>query len=226
MLSCRQLSRDYRGPQGPVRVLRELSFEAARGDMVVIRGPSGAGKTTLLLTLGGMLRPNSGSVMLDGQDLYSLSAADRARLRNRRIGFVFQLFHLVPYLSVHENILAGLPGSVDGTLRRRASGLLEELGLASRENHRPAALSAGERQRTALARALLKEPSVMLADEPAGNLDPANGAVVFQHLEDYRRKGGTVIVVTHGTESIPATARRLRLENGVLLEESVSAQRP
>lgn len=222
MLSCRQLNRDYRGPHGPVRVLRDLSLEAARGEMVVIRGPSGAGKSTLLLTLGGMLRPDSGAVTLGGQNLYSLSPAERARFRSRQVGFVFQLFHLVPYLSVRENVLAGLPGSEDTAMRKRASGLLEELGLASREHHRPAALSAGERQRTALARALLKEPSVMLADEPAGNLDPANGALVFRHLEDYRRKGGTVIVVTHGTDSIPSSARLLRLENGSLLDDSVS----
>jgi putative ABC transport system ATP-binding protein len=169
-----------------------------------------------------MMRPDSGTVTLDGRDLYSISPADRALLRGRQIGFVFQLFHLVPYLSVRENVLAGLPGSVDTALRKRASGLLEELGLASREHHRPAELSAGERQRTALARALLKEPTVMLADEPAGNLDPANGALVFRHMEDYRRKGGTVVVVTHGTESVPSSARRLRLENGNLLEDSLS----
>ncbi|MFO1461695.1 MAG: ATP-binding cassette domain-containing protein [Verrucomicrobiota bacterium] len=222
MLSCRQLNRDYCGPNGTLPVLRDLSFEAARGELLVIRGPSGAGKTTLLLTLGGMLRPDSGTVTVDGQDLYSLSAAARSRLRAHQIGFVFQLFHLVPYLSVLENVLAGLPGSVDGAQRKRASGLLKELGLASRENHRPAALSAGERQRTALARALIKEPRVMLADEPAGNLDPANGALVFQHLEAYRRNGGTVVVVTHGTDSIPASARRLRLENGKLWEDSLA----
>lgn len=222
MLSCRDLTREYLGPHGPVRVLRNLSFEVSRGEMVVIRGPSGAGKTTLLLTLGGMLRPDSGTVTLDGQDLYSLSPAHRARLRSRQVGFVFQLFHLVPYLSVRENVLTGLPGSVDTAMRNRASGLLEELGLAPREHHRPAALSAGERQRTALARALLKEPSVILADEPAGNLDPANGAIVFRHLEEYRQKGGTVVVVTHGTESIPSTARPLRLENGSLVADSAS----
>ncbi|MBN8249814.1 MAG: ABC transporter ATP-binding protein [Verrucomicrobia bacterium] len=216
MLRCDQIRRRFQGPGGALTALEDVTFAADRGELVVIQGPSGSGKTTLLLTLGGLLRPDAGTMQVDDQDLYALSTAARSRFRARTIGFVFQLFHLVPYLSVLDNVLAGLPGSVDGAARRRTAALLEELGLTARLAHRPATLSAGERQRTALARALVKEPAVILADEPTGNLDPENAALVFRRLDAFRREGGVVVAVTHGQDAAPHATRTLRLERGRL----------
>lgn len=216
LLHCDQIRRRFQGPGGRITALDDVTFAADRGDLVVIQGPSGSGKTTLLLTLGGLLRPEHGTVRVDGHDLYAMSQAARSRCRARTLGFVFQLFHLVPYLSVLDNVLAGLPGSVDGAARRRAAGLLEELGLTARAAHRPATLSAGERQRTALARALVKLPTVILADEPTGNLDPENAARVFGRLDAFRRDGGVVVAVTHGQDAAPHATRTLRLERGRL----------
>jgi ABC-type lipoprotein export system ATPase subunit len=163
-----------------------------------------------------MLRPSSGRVLLGDQDLYGLPPAARNRLRATAIGFVFQLFHLVPYLTVRDNILAGLPSTSDPKLRQRVDGLIEELGLTHRDRHFPGTLSAGERQRTALARALAKNPSVILADEPTGNLDPANATIVFDHLTRFQRQGGTVLVVTHGRDADPHATRIVHLERGEL----------
>jgi len=218
MLRCEQICRRFQGPGGTLTALDQISFAADRGDFVVIQGPSGSGKTTLLLTLGGLLRPDHGVVRVDGQDLYALPQAARCRFRAQTLGFVFQLFHLVPYLSVLDNVLAGLPGSVDGAARRRAADLLEELGLAARSAHRPSALSAGERQRTALARALVKKPAIILADEPTGNLDPDNASAVFRRLDAFRREGGVVVAVTHGHDADPHATHTLRLQQGRLAE--------
>lgn len=225
MVTCEHVRRDFRGPAGTVRGLDDFSLRVGRGEFVVVQGASGSGKSTLLLTLGGMLRPDSGTVTVDDQDLYSLDAAERSRLRAHTIGFVFQLFHLIPYLTVLENVLTGLPGSVDTAAREDAAQWLDELGLGARADHRPSTLSAGERQRVALIRALIKKPSVILADEPTGNLDPANAATVFRHLDAYRRKGGTVIVVTHGADAAPFASRSLTLAGGRLRSEHPSAEK-
>lgn len=219
MIACEQLSRRFRGPDREVAALDNVSLAVARGEFVVIKGASGSGKSTLLLALGGMQRPSHGRVLLDGRELYSLSPSERNQRRATSIGFVFQLFHLIPYLSVRENILAGLPDGADRTVSgQRADALIASLGLKSRARHLPGTLSAGERQRTALARALVKQPSVILADEPTGNLDPANAAEVFKHLDAFRRGGGTVLVVTHGDDAAPFAQRTLRLESGRLAD--------
>lgn len=217
ILSCDQLSRTFRTRQGPVTGLEAVSLELAKGSFTCVRGPSGCGKTTLLLALGGMLRPSVGRVQIEGEDLYALSPAARSQRRADRIGFVFQMFHLVPYLSVLENVLlAGNATNADDAAAR-ATELLKELGLADRLRHRPSQLSAGERQRTALARALLNRPAVVLADEPTGNLDPDNAREVFGHLDRFRRDGGTVLVVTHGDTAQSFADRELRMEKGRLL---------
>ncbi len=182
-----------------------------------VGGPVGSGKTTLLLTLGGMQRPSDGSVQLAGRDLYALSPAERARLRSSEIGFVFQMFHLVPYLDLLGNVLLACPGKPSAEVRQRASGLMDELGLADRASHRPGELSAGERQRLAVARALLNRPKLILADEPTGNLDPENAAEVIRHLAEFHRAGGTVVLVTHGAAADAHADRTLRLEQGRLV---------
>ena len=217
MIRCDEVTKTFRKNGSEVTSLDRFTAEVADGEFVAVRGPSGSGKTTLLLTLGGMQRPSDGSVQLAGRDLYALSPAERARLRSSEIGFVFQMFHLVPYLDLLGNVLLACPGKPSAEVRQRASGLMDELGLADRASHRPGELSAGERQRLAVARALLNHPKLILADEPTGNLDPENAAEVIRHLADFHRGGGTVVLVTHG-EAVNAHAdRTLSLEQGRLV---------
>ena len=216
MIRCDEVTKIFRKNGSEVTSLDRFPAEVAEGEFVTVRGPSGCGKTTLLLTLGGMQRPSAGSVQLGGRDLYALSPAERAGLRSSEIGFVFQMFHLVPYLDLLGNVLLACPGKPSAEVRRRAGGLLDELGLADRASHRPGELSAGERQRLAVARALLNRPKLILADEPTGNLDPENAAEVIRHLAEFHRGGGTVVLVTHGAAADAHADRTLRLEQGQL----------
>jgi putative ABC transport system ATP-binding protein len=208
------VSRVFGTRRREVLALDGISFDVGSGEFVVVRGPSGSGKTTLLLTLGGMLRPSSGRVLVNGRDIYAAGERARARFRAQNIGFVFQMFHLVPYLTVVENVmLAAGPGG-NGATRAEARELLGRLRLLDREHHRPAELSAGERQRTAIARALLNRPKLVLADEPTGNLDPESAAEVIEALAAFHRDGGTVIIVTHGTAADRHANRIIYLRNG------------
>ena len=203
MIRLTDVSKVYRKSGKEIRALDGLSLSVSRGEFVAVRGASGSGKTTLLLTMGGMIRPTAGQVLLDGEDLYSLPARRRARLRGEKIGFVFQMFHLLGYLSVLENVRSAClvggrrPGGKD-----RAVELLEHVGLGDRLAHRPGELSAGEKQRVAMARALMRRPELILADEPTGNLDPDSASAVMSYLGEYHRDGGTVLLVTH--ESVAA----------------------
>ena len=217
MIRCDEVTKIFRKNGSEVTSLDRFTAEVADGEFVAVRGPSGSGKTTLLLTLGGMQRPSDGSVQLAGRDLYALSPAERARLRSSEIGFVFQMFHLVPYLDLLGNVLLACPGKPSAEVRQRAGELMDELGLADRASHLPGELSAGERQRLAVVRALLNRPKLILADEPTGNLDPGNAAEVIRHLAAFHRGGGTVVLVTHG-EAVNAHAdRTLSLEQGRLV---------
>jgi putative ABC transport system ATP-binding protein len=197
MLEITNVCKSFRGRGGAVTALAEVCLRVAAGDFVAVRGPSGCGKTTLLLTVGGLLRPDAGRVAIDGQDLYALGEEPRARFRAAHLGFVFQQFHLVPYLSVVDNILVGALALARSDARQHADELLETFGLTQRRHHKPAQLSTGERQRTALARAVLHRPKLLLADEPTGNLDPDNGQVVLDCLAEHARTGGSVLLVTH-----------------------------
>ena len=219
MIRCDEVTKIFRKNGSEVTSLDRFTAEIGTGEFVAVRGPSGSGKTTLLLTLGGMQQPSAGLVQFGGRDLYALSPADRAGLRSAEIGFVFQMFHLVPYLDLMGNVLLASPGKPGQALRQRAAGLLDELGLAKRATHRPGELSAGERQRLAVARALLNRPKVILADEPTGNLDPENAAEVIRHLAEFHQAGGTVVLVTHGTAAETHADRILRLEQGRLLAD-------
>ena len=221
MVHCQHLVKAFAGRSGAVSGLDDVSLEIAKGEFVAIQGPSGSGKSTFLLSIGGMLSPSSGSVTVAGIDPYALSGAARARFRAANIGFVFQLFHLMPYLDVRQSIASGL-FRADAASRARVEALISELGLASRARELPSTLSAGERQRVALARALVKEPPLILADEPTGNLDPENAALVFRRLVAYRQGGGTVLVVTHGADAAPHATRVLSLQAGRL----VSSRQP
>ena len=217
MIRCDEVTKIFCKNGSEVTSLDRFTAEVAEGEFVAVRGPSGSGKTTLLLTLGGMQRPSDGSVQLAGRDLYALSPAERARLRSSEIGFVFQMFHLVPYLDLLGNVLLACPGKPSAEVRQRAGGLMDELGLADRASHRPGELSAGERQRLAVARALLNRPKLILADEPTGNLDPENAAEVIRHLAEFHRGGGTVVLVTHGAAADAHADRTLHLEQGRLV---------
>ena len=223
MITCEHVTRNFATRPGGVAGLLDVSVHINASEFVVLHGPSGSGKSTLLLAIGGMLRPESGTVSVRGKDLYALSAAARARFRAARMGFVFQLFHLVPYLTVRQNVLAGMTPAQARAASAQIDELLFELGLGERRNALPGTLSAGERQRAALARAMARKPPLILADEPTGNLDPANAVVVFQHLDRYRRAGGTVLVVTHGNDAAPYATRTLRLEAGRLVDSPLSS---
>ena len=220
MLRLDRLCKSYRGPSGELIVLRDVSLELAPGAFVAVQGASGCGKSTLLLAVGGLLAPDSGTVTLAGHDLYALSPERRARLRADAVGFVFQQFHLVPYLSARENVLAASVGNGQGGAAARTDELLERLGLTARADHPPAQLSIGERQRTTLARALLNRPRLLLADEPTGNLDGETAMNAIAQLVEFARAGGAVLLVTHDP-MIAATADRvLRLNNGTLTDSS------
>ena len=217
MIRCDEVTKIFSKNGSEVMSLDRFTAEVADGEFVAVRGPSGSGKTTLLLTLGGMQRPSEGLVQLAGRDLYAMSPAERARLRSSEIGFVFQMFHLVPYLDLLGNVLLACPGKPSAEVRQRAGELMDELGLADRASHRPGELSAGERQRLAVARALLNRPKLILADEPTGNLDPENAAEVIRHLVEFHRGGGTVVLVTHGEVVNAHADRTLSLEQGRLV---------
>jgi ABC-type lipoprotein export system ATPase subunit len=234
MVELKNITKVYRTRRGDVQALRDINLRIEKGEFVVLCGPSGSGKTTLLMTVAAMLRPTAGSVCVEQRDLYAMSIRDRAEFRARNIGFVFQMFHLVPYLNIVENVLlarhspggspgrlgplAGGPSAAGGRTeapkRQAAEELLKRFGLAERVSHKPAELSAGEKQRAAMARALFNRPRIILADEPTGNLDPANAESVLGHLSEFHRDGGTVIVATHGPTAGRFSDRIVYLRNG------------
>ncbi len=207
-------------PDGAVDALRGVSIAAAVGESVAVVGPSGCGKTTLLHLLGGLDEPTAGEVFHKGQPL---SRIDRDRYRAREIGFVFQSFHLLPTLSAVENVQVPM-FETDWSPReraKRAEALVEQVGMAHRRNHPPARLSVGERQRIAIARALANEPSILLADEPTGNLDSHTQDDILRLLGDFRRnKGLTLIIVTHSSEVAAAADRIVRMRDGLLVVEA------
>ncbi len=213
MIRLKQVSKVFKTSRGQVKALDDVSLSVRKNEFVVVRGPSGSGKTTLLFTLGGMLEPNTGQVIVCDRDVYSMSSRARAKFRAGTIGFVFQMFHLVPYLDVHENIV--LTPRAGHQRRNIDTGeLVDRLGLSSRIHHKPSELSAGEMQRTAIARAIFRQPEIILADEPTGNLDPGNTREIIDHLCEYHSSGGTVVMVTHGREAESHADRIIRLEEG------------
>ncbi|MDE7335040.1 MAG: ABC transporter ATP-binding protein [Muribaculaceae bacterium] len=200
-----------------LEVLRGVSLEVENAEVVAIVGPSGAGKTTLLQIMGSLERPDGGSVMYDTTNIFQLSARRLAEFRNRHIGFVFQLHNLLPEFTLEENV--ALPALIGGDRRAdamaRARQLLDYMGLSQRLTHRPAQLSGGERQRAAVARALINNPSVVLADEPSGALDSANRNELHRLFFDLRRdRGQSFVIVTHDLELADAADRQIRLRDG------------
>ncbi len=218
MLTATQLSKTYPTPAGDLNVLRDVTLSLAEGEAACVMGPSGSGKSTLLYMLGGLEPPSSGTIDLNGTNPYALSADGLAAFRNRDVGFVLQDHCLLPQCTVLENVLVPtLVGDADSGAPDRAKALLEMVGLAGRLDHRPAELSGGEKQRAAIARALIRNPRLILCDEPTGNLDADTANVVADLLiELHRRQKGIMVVVTHSEALGSRFAKRWRMDRGQL----------
>ena len=219
MIDLREISKTVRSGDQPLTILHPLTLSIGRGQFMAIVGPSGSGKSTLLGLIAGLDTPSTGSVVIDGVDITRLDEDALARLRGEKIGFVFQFFHLSPSLTAYENV--AVPMEIAGTadVRRRASALLEEVGLTGRAHHYPSQLSGGEQQRVALARALANDPAIVLADEPTGNLDTATGRNILELLRGiHRSRGTTIILVTHDAELAGIADSRLVLRDGRVVE--------
>jgi ABC-type lipoprotein export system ATPase subunit len=211
------VSKQFRRGRELVTAVNDVDLHVCAGEFVSVIGPSGSGKSTLLHLAGGLDRPDSGTVWVDGQDVSALSATGLARLRRRQVGFVFQFFHLIPNLTVAENV--ALPLLLDGgkPADDRVMGLIERVGLAARAKHLPGELSGGEMQRVAIARALVNEPRLILADEPTGNLDRATGAEILAVLEEQvAQAGAALLMVTHDSAAAGRANRTLNVVDGKL----------
>ena len=223
LLRAVDLRKTYGEGEAAVRALRGIDLEVRRGDSIAVMGPSGSGKSTLLHIMGMLHRPSSGEFKIFGHDYGDLDRRQTARLRNRSIGFVFQDCLLIPTLTVLEN--AALPlvyaEVVKPERHRRARALLHDLGLGHRIDHRAGSLSGGESQRTAIARALINDPDIILADEPTGSLDQENGRHILEILDDLNRRGKTVIVVTHDPQVARHSQRTLTLVDGRIVGDSL-----
>ncbi len=217
LIEARALTKVYRLGRVDVAALRGVDVDVERGDYVAIMGPSGSGKSTLMHILGCLDTPTAGAYRLDGEEIGGLRGRALARVRNRKVGFVFQTFNLMPRMTVEENV--ALPLQYRGGLRRRARlararALLERFGLGERIGHRPDELSGGERQRVAVARALIGEPAILLVDEPTGNLDSEAGAQVLQAFREVHAAGNTIVLVTHDPDVGAEAARTIRIADG------------
>lgn len=225
LVEAEGVDREYRRGGEAVHALVDVSFTVAPGEFVVVTGPSGSGKSTLLHVLAGLDRPDEGTIRLEGRDIAGMSDDELTLYRRRRMGFIFQFFHLLPTLSAIENV--ALPLLLDGLpsaqANRVAGDRLESLGIGGRAEHRPRELSGGEQQRTAVARALVAEPALLLADEPTGNLDSVSGAEVYRILTDLPRRFGTsVVMVTHDPNAEGLGDRSLHLRDGRLTPDGGS----
>ncbi len=223
ILSARGLTQTYRSGGRPLTVLHDVDLEVEAESFIAIVGPSGSGKTTLLGLLAGLDRPSAGSVVLDGDDLGALDEDARARIRARKVGFVFQTFQLIPTLTALENVqvpLELLDDAPSASVRERAEALLARVGLADRADHYPAQLSGGEQQRIALARAFANHPRILFADEPTGNLDAETGQRIIDLLVELNREGRTTLVlVTHDAELASRAHRIIRFAGGRVVGE-------
>ncbi|MGD8430914.1 MAG: ABC transporter ATP-binding protein [Ectothiorhodospiraceae bacterium] len=225
MIELTGISRFYQVGDQTVHALDGVDLTVGDGEYVSVMGPSGSGKSTLLHILGLLDRPTAGTYRIDGRDVTALNDEQRAEVRGQRIGFVFQFFHLVPRLTAAENVELPLTlaGMAPGRRRERVAQVLEAVGLSDRATHLPNQLSGGQRQRVAIARATVTEPSVLLADEPTGNLDRASGAEVVKLLESLNARGITLLVVTHDQDIGRRARRRIRMVDGRVAEDSREA---
>jgi len=237
ILQVERLSKTYMLGKAAIPVLRDVSLAVRAGEAISIIGASGSGKSTLLHILGALDQPSGGTVRFQGRDLYALSAAQRTVMRGKHIGFVFQFYHLLPELDVLENVMLpalsstshlwGHAGNGGGAgMRDRAQSLLEAVGLAGRANHLPMELSGGEQQRAALARALMNQPNLILADEPTGNLDSTSGEEVIKIFRELHANGVTLVVVTHDMEVALQAERIIQMKDGRISSDQATAHKP
>jgi putative ABC transport system ATP-binding protein len=220
LVCARGLRKEYGSGEGLVRAVYDVDLDIAGGETLAVMGPSGCGKSTLLHLLGGLDRPSGGELWLNGRRIDRLSERALARLRGHEIGFVFQAFHLIDELTAQENVElpALLAGRRPRAARRRASQLLDQVGLADRARHLPSALSGGQRQRVAIARALANDPLLVLADEPTGNLDSTAALEVLRLFEAMREGGLTLVLVTHDQQVAATADRQVRMRDGALVD--------
>jgi putative ABC transport system ATP-binding protein len=218
MINMQAINREYRSGESVVHALRDANLDIHAGEYLAILGPSGSGKSTLMHILGCLDSPTSGRYLLDGQDISQLDVNAMARVRNRTIGFVFQRFHLLPRASALQNVAMPLrfAGVKTAERNRRATELLEKVGLSDRIHHLPSELSGGQQQRVAIARALANNPKLLLADEPTGNLDSVSGAAIIELLEQLHEEGTTIVVVTHDEQLAARTPRVIRMLDGAI----------
>ena len=221
MIDLRDVSKIVTSGSEPLTILHPLTLHVPRGFFLAVLGPSGSGKSTLLGLIAGLDAPTAGSIVIDGVDITRLDEDALARLRGEKIGFVFQFFHLIPSLTAFENVAVPMEiaGARDAAVRARA--LLDEVGLTGRSHHYPSQLSGGEQQRVALARALANNPPILLADEPTGNLDSANGRLIMELVRDiHKKRGTTIVLVTHDAELAAMADVRLIFRDGRIVERT------
>lgn len=219
LLEVKDLCRTYRQGDTDIHAVDHVSFSMEKGDMLAIVGQSGSGKTTLLNLLGCIEKPSAGKVLLDGRDIHSLSDQESAKLRRQKIGYIYQDFKLLPILTAKENIL--VPAMLDGGKLPvpRVRTLADRLGIGNRMNHLPSQLSGGQRQRVAIARALINQPSILLADEPTGNLDKTSAQEIMELLLDLNRAGNTIILVTHDEGFANLCPRKITISDGRIVSD-------
>jgi putative ABC transport system ATP-binding protein len=210
LIELEKITKEYRSDHVSFAAIREVSLLIEKGEFTALMGPSGSGKSTLMYIIGLLSRPTSGQYHLDGREVSKLSDLEQSKIRNENVGFIFQTFNLIPRISVLDNVILPLSYSQKnlGDRRKRAEEVLEQVGLAERMGYRPSQLSGGEQQRVAIARALANEPTILLADEPTGNLDSKTGQEILRLFQDLHRGGTTVLIVTHD-ESVAAAAQRI-----------------
>jgi putative ABC transport system ATP-binding protein len=221
MIELRGVSKTVPSGDGQLTILHPLDLSVGSGEFLAVTGPSGSGKSTLLGLIAGLDAPTTGSVIIDGADITALDEDRLARLRGAKIGFVFQFFHLIPSLTALENVRVPLELAASSDPARRATALLDEVGLADRRQHYPSQLSGGEQQRVAIARALANDPPIVLADEPTGNLDSVTGRHIIDLLAEVNRsRRATVVLVTHDAELAARADSRISLRDGRIVEMS------
>ncbi len=213
MLKINKIVKKYKKNETIFTALEDVSFQVEKGEFIAVAGPSGSGKSTLLHTIGGLIRPDSGQILFNGNDVYSLKRRELDLYRKNHVGFVFQQFHLMPYLTVSQNIKMVCAERND---TQKVESYLEKCSVFSLKNKYPDELSVGEKQRVAFIRAIITKPDILLADEPTGNLDPENSRILISLIKDFNREGGTVLLVSHDPGVSESASRQIKLRAGKL----------